>query len=395
MSYVDNNRPTGIQENAAEPTAETNVVIPPAKEMHVSYSEYEASVQSFLFTCVISIVVFAFLSALPALFIWAAIDTYNDSYNMSVSVPAVVILIASIIILVFFIGLCKAIGESFSSMMEKKKHWRSTAEKCELRKGRKKGVMRIAVICILICAIAGPIIAIKENEKNALENTYNTALQQIDDGAYQEAYSTLRSIQAEEYKDTESLMDLCQAHIYYKNENAFAAMVYMNGTEFNFLTAEQQRKIDEFNKELQILYNKQRREREAREKAQAEERRKNSVPFVGMAESRIGNTSLGAPAATVRHNSEIRHNTLCHFNLYDWYRNGQMIFSVRCLDGTVTEVWDYRDNPITPYKPKSGSKKVYDYPDYDDYLDAEDLYDWYYDDFYDYEEAEEYLDDWD
>ena len=74
---------------------------------------------------------------------------------------------------------------------------------------------------------------------------------------------------------------------------------------------------------------------------------------------------------------------ICHFNLYDWYRNGQMIFSVRCLDGTVTEVWDYRDNPITPYKPKSGSRKVYDYPDYDDYLDAEDLYDWYYDDFYD------------
>ena len=85
---------------------------------------------------------------------------------------------------------------------------------------------------------------------------------------------------------------------------------------------------------------------------------------------------------------------ICHFNLYDWYRNGKRIYTVRCLDGEVIQVWDHRDNPITPYEPKSGSKKKYDTPDRDDYLDAEDFYDWYYDDFYDYEEAEEYLDDW-
>ena len=41
-----------------------------------------------------------------------------------------------------------------------------------------------------------------------------------------------------------------------------------------------------------------------------------------------------------------------------------MIFSVRCLDGTVTEVWDYRDNPITPYKPKSGYQSIVEFHAY-------------------------------
>ena len=181
----------------------------------------------------------------------------------------------------------------------------------------------------------------------------------------------------------------------YERDYTYSAYDYLKKTHFRYLSEEQQQEIDAFRSELKRINDKKDRDWEAYERQLTEERIINGVPFVGMRESRIGDTTLGKPADEVRHNSEIKNNTLCHFNLYDWYRNGQIIFIARCLNGEVYQVWDYRSNPITPYQPKSGSKKKYEFPDYDYYLDAEDLYDWYYDDFYDYEEAEEYLDDWD
>ena len=78
-------------------------------------------------------------------------------------------------------------------------------------------------------------------------------------------------------------------------------------------------------------------------------------------------------------------------NLYDFKSGNKTIFTARCVRGRVTEVWDHRDNPLTPYKPVNSSTKKDDDPyDVNDYDHPDDFYYDHYDDFFDFEEAEEY-----
>ena len=185
------------------------------------------------------------------------------------------------------------------------------------------------------------------------------------------------------------------AHIEYEKGLSFTAYGYLEMARFYYLPEEEQKEVEAFKKEVEALNTKLRREYEENERKQTEERIRTGVPFVGMPESRIGDTTIGKPSSDIGHNKEMINGKVHSANLYSWYRGGDLIFTARCIDGEVYQVWDYRDDPIKPYQPKSGSKKVYEFPDYDDYLDAEDLYAWYYDDFYDYEEAEDALDGWD
>ena len=70
---------------------------------------------------------------------------------------------------------------------------------------------------------------------------------------------------------------------------------------------------------------------------------KATVPYVGMQETEINNTSLGHASSTIRHNYEVKNGNQYLANLYDFYRDGQCIFTARCVQGIVTEVWDNRE----------------------------------------------------
>ena len=129
------------------------------------------------------------------------------------------------------------------------------------------------------------------------------------------------------------------------------------------------------------------------------------APYVGMSESRIGKTSLGEPDPVVRHNDEqLKGGKHVTANLYDFKVNGWTVFTARCVQGTVTEIFDFRDSVDTsrPHRDPSNSTKTYVYDDNDDdyYDDPYDVYDYYdpedfyydhEDDFYDYEDAEDYF----
>lgn len=114
----------------------------------------------------------------------------------------------------------------------------------------------------------------------------------------------------------------------------------------------------------------------------------NGVPYVGMSESRIGDTSLGKPSNKVRHNTEMISGEVYTANLYDFYQNGKRIFTARCVRGRVTEVWDERNSVSSSYTPKSGKSSTG--PSVESFSHPEDFYDWYWDDFFDYEDAEDY-----
>ncbi len=121
-----------------------------------------------------------------------------------------------------------------------------------------------------------------------------------------------------------------------------------------------------------------------------------SLPYVGMSERDISRTSLGSPSATIRHNYEMVSGEQVLANLYDYTKNGYVIFTARCVNGKVTDVWDHRSSPYkqssgTSSKNDSGKEKKSDgkYPA-SDYVHPDDFYYDYYDDFYDYEDAEDY-----
>ena len=118
-----------------------------------------------------------------------------------------------------------------------------------------------------------------------------------------------------------------------------------------------------------------------------------------MEESDIGRTILGAPSPKVEHNSETVNGKFLTANLYRWYEGTNRIFDARCLQGKVTQVWDYRDRPIPSptkkpaTKSNAASTENHEDEDYDipDYANAEDFYDDYRDEFDSFEEAEDFF----
>lgn len=106
-------------------------------------------------------------------------------------------------------------------------------------------------------------------------------------------------------------------------------------------------------------------------------------------EERIADTSLGKPSEKVRHNYEIKGGKSYLVNLYDFYQNGKIIFTARCVDGVVTEVRDSRDHPQEPLT-TDPEPPTYAGPSVEGFSNPEDFYDWYMDDFYDYYDAEDY-----
>ena len=125
-----------------------------------------------------------------------------------------------------------------------------------------------------------------------------------------------------------------------------------------------------------------------------------SLPYVGMSEKYINDTALGKPSSTVRHNREMVNGQSLVANLYDYTRNGYVIFTARCINGEVYQVFDHRSDPYkqstssssssSSSKKSSSSTKKSDPFHASDYAHPDDFYYDYYDDFWDYEDAEDY-----
>ncbi len=121
-----------------------------------------------------------------------------------------------------------------------------------------------------------------------------------------------------------------------------------------------------------------------------EEERIIEVPYVGMPEAEIANTSLGAPS-DVGSNMKVTWNTKKMVTIYYFREDGNQIYCARCIDGRVVTVSDYRNEERSSYVPrKSTTKKEEDRYNASDYRNAEDFYDDNYYNFFDYYDAEKY-----
>lgn len=244
-------------------------------------------------------------------------------------------------------------------------------------------VFMIIVVGILACIIGDNIIKHINDE-----NTYSHAIELIQNGEYYAAKEQLWSLEGKGFADIKALEKYCNALSEYKNGSYISAKRDLEAC------IDTVRKHSEFNDPDALLNTiipladadreENKRRAEEQERKAAEEWKKNGVPYVGMSESQINTSSLGKYGETA-HNYERAKRA----NLYYWYNSqNKCIFVVRCLDGKVIKVTDYRNNPWN-YHP--GKVTItYTAPDVSDYYSPEDFYDDYYDDFFDYEEAEDY-----
>lgn len=192
-------------------------------------------------------------------------------------------------------------------------------------------------------------------------------------------------IEQENYVDTYELMDYCQAHISYDSGNLEAAYKKLKYGTYENQTTERKQKMTAFKNRVEREYDAycEAERKLQQEQAEKEYRQKvrTGVPFVGMKESDISNTILGSPSPKTRGNHECINGKQYKATLYDFMEDGYAIFTARCIQGKVTEVWDERDNPHRPYgfsgsktSNKPGNLDSYD-DGYDDIYENGD-YDW-------------------
>lgn len=247
----------------------------------------------------------------------------------------------------------------------------------------------IAGAVVIVCLIFA---GVSMHKNVQLESTYEQAVDLVEDGSYDEAKALFDGIEEKSYKDTSAYIQLCDGLINYEKGDIMDAYFSLKDVKFRYIPQDEQEAIENFRAKLNEEYEVYSAKLFEIEMNLEKNKIKKGVPFVGMSESQIANTSLGAPSDEIRHNTEIMNGECYRANLYDFKNGNATIFTARCINGKVTQVWDHRTNPVVPYMPSKNQKPVTDSDPYHakDYSDAEDFYDDYYDDFYDFEDAEDY-----
>ncbi len=256
------------------------------------------------------------------------------------------------------------------------------------------------VVLLIIIGIVAIVLICQRIEKQI---AYDKVIDRIERGEYFYAVCDLNNLSFTDlnkvyYKDLDLLKNYCQGMDCYSREDYIMATEYLLKCYGAKWTHDELRSPNDVLLEIEPLKNEQiaenHRRYEEEERIRQENWNKNGAPCVGMKESEITKTSIGRYSKT---GGNYEGSKKC--NLYYWFNSkGEQIYSVRCCEGKVIQVWDDRDDPRS-FKVKStksyynsSSKSSSNDDDYNvkDYYSAEDFYDDHYDDFFDYYDAEDY-----
>lgn len=264
-------------------------------------------------------------------------------------------------------------------------------------------------VLILAMCIMGVVLICVAAWNYYVDWTYQKAEQLIAQEQYVEALEHLNRIRQKDYakdykkdyKDTLNLIRLCDSHICYEQgeiEEAYDILGNLNFLKpMRYQTEEQEKAISAYRAELEAAYEpiykeieKKRREEYQREQEELLKRIRSDVPYVGMSEKYIDETILGKHAPKVRGNTAMVNGKRYSATIYDFVRKGKVVFSARCIQGKVTEIWDWRDDPSPGY---TGSYEFLEEDDpyhASDYRSVERFYEANYDNFFSFEDAESY-----
>ena len=263
---------------------------------------------------------------------------------------------------------------------------------------KKKSHTGLIVFLIIVVIVIGSVIADNAIKQAKLQSDYDNAIALIQNSEYSKATRQLWNLRDKGFSDVKALEKYCSALSAYSTGSYISAQVDLESC------IDVIRKHDEFD-DPDVLMNtilpladaeraENKRRAEEQERIRQENWRKNGAPYIGMKESEITKTSIGRYSKT---GGNYEGSKKC--NLYYWFNSqGEETYVVRCCEGKVIQIWDYRDDPRS-FKVKStksyynsSSKSSSNDDDYNakDYYSAEDFYDDHYDDFFDYYDAEDY-----
>ena len=265
--------------------------------------------------------------------------------------------------------------------------------------------LTITIIVIFVLSIAFVLIfsKVQEDRRQAAEaqairqaeEMYILGLSQFSKGDYKAAY---RSFDIAREKNIEE----SKAYYYYSVGMDYAASKKYDNAESSIrkgTNAAISTKTMQLGKKLLTQVQTEHKAYDEQQEKEYLQSLAKSLPYVGMSEKYINNTALGKPSSTVRHNREMVNGQSLVANLYDYTSNGYVIFTARCVNGVVTDVFDDRAHPYkqssgssssSSSKKSSSSTKKSDPFHASDYAHPDDFYYDYYDDFWDYEDAEDY-----
>lgn len=336
-----------------------------------------------------SIIVVLIASVIPLGITLAAIGSYDENNSTSRVVTAIFagggIIVLVLLAAAFIAGVYYTLKQQIAL---KKKYLENLSEYEKQRHCRKIRIVKVTASVCVILALASGVTAFAVN-RHHIDSIYSEAEKLISEERFDEAEKTLKAIEKSDYKDTAALLLLCEAHREYAAGTVSDAYFTMREAVFDHQTPKAMNSIRKFEQLLKEEYDRHIKELVELELQALEDKIRYGVPYVGMAESRIGDTSLGKPSGNVGHNSATKNGKRYTANIYSFYDGEYLIFSVRCVDRFVTEVWDYRDNPVKPHVPNKNHSSDTG-PSVEGFSDPEDFYEWYWDDFFDYYDAEDY-----
>lgn len=349
---------------------------------------YKAERSRFITECISAIIVGFLGLLLPAIVIWAAISTYDEKNSASSFVVTLFVIVGIIVIVAIIKAIKTILTPSWEQFKLSKISYTRSASENELKSQKSKKRRNTIIVFTVIGVVLVSIITVSVVKASKTASVYENAERLIETGDYQQAKDELKGIEDSNYRDTAALILLCTAHIEYNGGRTVDAYYTLKDANFRYQTSAQQSKISSFRSTLDSEYKAYISRMVERQQQEYESKIVNGVPFVGMSESRIADTTLGKPSDKVRHNSEMINGQRYSANLYDFYQNSKLIFTARCIQGRVTEVWDERNKSTSTYTPRSG--KTSTDPSVEGFSHPEDFYEYYWDDFFDYEDAEDY-----
>lgn len=360
----------------------------------MTLQEYRIQRRTFITSSLLAVAIALFLSALPGLIMWAAVSAYDPRNSASGFVTFIFVAAGLVVIGIIFVAAGSIVSQSAKQFREAKALFLRTApeeDRVKYFSNRKKAALGVCS-CIGITLVA--VIVVNISGSIQISSTYEDGVNLIATGDYRQAREKLLQIEEADYKDTDDLLALCEAHIDYDAGNLSGAYFAINSVDISTQSTESIGDITAFKNRVNAEYDVYCEEQERIRAEAYESKIRNDVPYVGMSESRIGDTSLGKPSGDVRHNYECINGEQYLANLYDFTENGHTVFTARCVRGTVTEVWDNRDQGTSrpTYRPSTSDSDSDDDPyNVNDYHHAEDFYYDHYDDFFDYYDAEDYF----
>ena len=229
-------------------------------------------------------------------------------------------------------------------------------------------VLMVGFVLIIVWFLFLYLLITEKIEIPKTDRHYNNAVEYIEQGDYESALEELRHYDIDEMvkkKDAYDLYRICKSHEKYKKGDYEEALdeYYLGDKILRYQSPEVVNDIKEFGKKVKKEYQSS-SNREVSERQSLKERERERESSKKARES-----SEAAERSEREKTSQTTERYTAPLVVYD-----------------TTKKKKYYEETTT-------AKSSYDYDEYgvDEFGDAEDFYDWYYDDFYDFEEAEEYF----